>query len=47
MTEEFDCVWGCVNRIIVGLPLTLTMWGEFFQEFLGAFYDPDSEYSSA
>jgi hypothetical protein len=43
-SKGFRCVWGCVKNTIIGLPIKLTMWGEIFQEFLNAFYDPDSEY---
>ncbi|KAJ4198177.1 hypothetical protein NW767_007293 [Fusarium falciforme] len=41
-TKDFHCVWGCVKNTIIGLPIKLTMWGEIFQEFLDAFYDPDN-----
>lgn len=46
-TKGFRCVWGCVKNTIIGLPIKLTMWGEIFQEFLDAFYDPDSEFPFA
>ena len=46
-TKGFRCVWGCVKNTIIGLPIKLTMWGEMFQEFLDAFYDPDSEFPFA
>ncbi|RSL54159.1 hypothetical protein CEP54_010020 [Fusarium duplospermum] len=41
-TKGLLCVWGCVRRTIIGLPIRLTMWGEIYREFLDAFNDPDN-----